>query len=127
MPPPAPGITDGVLFADCDPGSQAQILITNSIPTGYTVAIASSYTPTYAGYFSASESRASYNCLFGNSTNIDADLVALGSPYIENNITSDPLLGSADSCDANDYKVSAGSPMLGAGEVGADIGLGRAS
>lgn len=39
----------------------------------------------------------------------------------------DPLLGSCDSYDPNDWKVAAGSPTLGAGEGGVDIGLGQAA
>jgi hypothetical protein len=116
--------SDPFLYAGFDSGSAATLIVRNSIISGYgNPAIGSGYTATYAGYFSASNSRIENNCLFGNTANLDADLVALGSPYIANNITTDPLLGPRNTTAKTDWAIAANSPCVGAGSAGSDIGF----
>lgn len=119
--------SDPFLYAGFDSGSAATLILRNSIISGYgNPAIGNGYTATYAGYFSASNSRVESNCLFGNAANLDADLTALGSPWIAGNITSNPLLGSRATTSKSDWGTVPGSPCWGAGIGGVDIGF-RAS
>lgn len=116
--------SDPFLYAGFDSGSAATLIVRNSIISGFgNPAIGSGYTATYAGYFSASNSRIENNCLFGNAANLDADLVALGAPWIAGNITTNPLLGSRATTLKNDWAVGIGSPCIGAGTSGSDIGF----
>lgn len=119
---------DSSLFNDNSFTGSAKTEDIDCIYTSMAVAFGSGYTATQAGYFSAAASRLTYGLFYANSTDIDADVLALGSPYVANNITGqNPLLGPCNSYAANDYKVQAGSPTLGAGSGGGDIGLGLAA
>jgi hypothetical protein len=110
-------------FTDSAPISDINCVYVN-MAVGY----GSGFAATQAGYYSADDSRLTYGLFYNNTSDIDADLVALGSPYVANNITGqNPLIGSCNTYLANDYKVAAGSPALGAGSGGADIGLGLAT
>lgn len=119
----ADGLADSLLWRNFDPGSAAQITVRNSVLSGFAVGLGSGYGAADATYFSASGSRADYLCLFGNTTDIDADLVALGTPFVANNITSNPLLGPCNTTVKNDWAIGPTSPCIGAGLAGADIGF----
>lgn len=114
---------DPFLYQGFDPGSAATLVIRNTVLSGFGTAIGSGFSATNAGYFSASNSRAEYLCLFGNTLNVDADVAALGSPYVANNITSNPLLGPRNTTAKADWAIGPTGPCIGAGLAGADIGF----
>jgi hypothetical protein len=65
-----------------------------------------------------------HNCLAGSAA-FDSDLIAAdsGNTVIVGNITADPLIGDADTLDPDDYGYAPGSPCIGAGFGGSNIGF----
>lgn len=121
---PASGQTDSALFRNFDPGSQGTWEFQNTVLKGYNVALGRTFGATDAGYFVAAGNFATYMCLFGNATAIDPDLEsAAGSSVTTGLVTSDPLLGAANTYVKADYAIGALSPCRGAGSSGSDIGF----
>ncbi len=121
---PASGQTDSALFRNFDPGSQGTWEFQNTILKGYNVALGRTFGATDAGYFVAAGNFATYMCLFGNATAIDPDLEsAAGASVTTGLVTSDPLLGAANTYVKADYAIGPSSPCRGAGSGGSDIGF----
>jgi hypothetical protein len=118
----ASGIANSVLFRNFD-GGQGGWDVIDTVLTGYGTAVGHNFGATDAGYFETAGSTVTYCCLNGNSTNIDADIEATSADVSTGVITTDPLIGSADSFVKNDYAVAGGSPCVGAGSGGGDIGF----
>jgi hypothetical protein len=118
----ASGETGSVLYRNFDGGAGTWDVI-DSVLTGYGVAVGHNFGATDAGYFETAGNTVTYCCLFGNSTNIDADIEATTADVSTGVITSDPQIGPADSYVKNDYAVAGGSPCVGAGSAGDDIGF----
>jgi hypothetical protein len=117
----ATGDTDSALHANFDPGSQGSWDAIDTIFTGYSTAIGSGFTATYAGYFTAAGNSVNYCCLFGNTTNFDSDLT--GADITTGNITTDPLIGAGGTYVKSDWGYATGSPCIGAGSGGGNIGF----
>jgi hypothetical protein len=118
----ATGLTNSVLFRNFD-GGQGPWNVIDSVLTGYGTAVGYAFGATDAGYFETAGNTVTYCCLHGNSVNIDADIVATTADVSTGVITTDPQIGSADSYVKNDYAVAGGSPCVGAGSAGGDIGF----
>lgn len=118
----ATGLTNSVLFRNFD-GGQDDWNVIDSVLTGYGTAVGHNFGPTDAGYFETAGNTVTYCCLHGNSVNIDADIVATTADVSTGVITTDPQIGSADSYVKNDYAVAAGSPCIGAGSDGGNMGF----
>lgn len=68
------------------------------------------------------------NAFFGNGTNIDADIVSAdGGANIADNITDDPLLSLTPGDDITSWGYRLGSPCIGAGTAGGNIGFATAA
>lgn len=118
----ASGSTNSVLFRNFD-GGQSDWNVIDSVFTGYGTAVGSNFGATDAGYFESAGNTVTYCCLHGNSVNIDGDIEATTADVTTGVIMTDPQIGSADSFIKNDYAVAAGSPCVGAGSGGGDIGF----
>jgi hypothetical protein len=77
-----------------------------------------------AGYLVAGLSRFFNNSLFGGAA-FDADLIAAdtGGTVIVGNIFTNPLIGAGNTLNPDDYGYAAGSPAIGAGTGGTNIGF----
>jgi hypothetical protein len=124
---PTGAAVDGFIWANFDPTSAANIQITNSIINGFLVAIGSGYNATYAGYWAASGSAVTNCCLFNNGTNVDADIEAADPGSIVSPLTSNPQIGAANDYEQASYGYAAGSPCIGAGTGGSNIGFAAAA
>lgn len=121
---PATGKTSGAPFRNFDPGSSAQWLAIDTVLRGYTTAVGQGYGVADAAYWLAADCAVTNCCLFGNTTNVDADIVTADPTSITNTVTSDPQMGSyAGSYVQVDYAVSAAGPCAGAGTGGSNIGF----
>jgi hypothetical protein len=118
----ASGLANSVLFRNFN-GGQDDWNVIDSVLTGYGTAVGHNFGATDAGYFETAGNTVTYCCLHGNSVNIDADIVATSADVSTGVITTDPEIGPADSYVRNDYAVAAGSPCVGAGSDGGDIGF----
>jgi hypothetical protein len=118
----ATGLTNSVLYRNFD-GGQGDWNVIDSVLTGYGTAVGHNFGATDAGYFETAGNTVTYCCLHGNSVNIDADIEATTADVSTGVITTDPQIGPADSYVKNDYAVAAGSPCVGAGSAGGDIGF----
>jgi len=68
------------------------------------------------------------NAFFGNGTNIDADIVSAdGGTDIADNITDDPLLSLTPGDAITSWGYRPGSPCIGAGTAGGNIGFATAA
>lgn len=124
----ASGQTDSVLFQNFSPATQGPWRFTNCIIRGYNVGIGRSFTlATHAAGFVAASNYARYCCLFSNLENIDADLITAGADVSTGQVTSNPLMGAyTNSYVQLDYAITAGSPCLGTGSSGSNIGFSAA-
>jgi hypothetical protein len=118
----ASGLTNSVLYRNFD-GGQGPWNVIDSVLTGFGTAVGHNFGATDAGYFETAGNTVTYCCLHGNSVNIDADIEATTADVSTGVITTDPLIGTADSYVRNDYAVAAGSLCVGAGSAGGDIGF----
>jgi hypothetical protein len=117
------GATNSVLFRNADL-NQGTWEFQNCVFKGYTTCLGSSYGVADAAYFVAQENFATYINYFGNTTNVDADLLtAAGTSVTTGVITTDPQIGPANSYDQADYAIGPLSPCIGAGFGGGDIGF----
>lgn len=110
-------IRNSLLFSFNNAGL-SPITLRNCIITGYTQAA-------IGENFSAADiTNWNANCLienccfFGNGTNINASIIGTAS----NTVTSNPLLGPANTVTQTDYAVATNSPCVGAGVGGTNIG-----
>ncbi len=111
------------LFSNYNPGSNSQLVLKDTIfSASYTF---SQVDTTNAGYLVAAASEFHNNFLTDGKV-YDADIVAAdtGGTVIQGTQTGDPLVGSADTVLMADYAFGAGSPAIGAGSGGSDIGFG---
>lgn len=111
---------DGFLWGNNDGGTAWQgqgYIIRDSIFKSYAVAIGNGFSANqYASFNSASTIA---NCCFhGNSTNIHASITIATTT-----ITADPLLGPCSSTNQLDWAIGVGSPCIGAGSSGGNIGF----
>jgi hypothetical protein len=118
----ASGQTNSVLYRNFD-GGQGPWDVIDSVLKGYGVAVGHNFGATDASYFETAGNSVTYCCLHGNSVNIDADIEATTADVSTGVITTDPQIGPANSYVKNDYAVAAGSPCVGAGSAGSDIGF----
>jgi hypothetical protein len=118
----ASGSTNSVLFRNFN-GGQDDWNVIDSVLTGYATAVGHNFGATDAGFFETAGNTVTYCCLHGNSVNFDADIEATSADVSTGVITTDPQIGSADSFVKNDYAVAAGSPCVGTGSAGGDIGF----
>ncbi len=120
----ASGSNDSALFRNFDPGSQGTWEFIDCVLTGYTIALGEGFGATDAGYFAVAGNFAKFINYFGNTTDVDPDLLsAAGTAVTEGVITTDPEIGSADSYNQADYAIGPMSPCIGAGSDGGDIGF----
>lgn len=117
---PATGQTVTVL-SNFNPGSGSKLVMNDNIFAGSWTFM--SVDATNAGYLVAAASEFKNNILYPSLV-YDADLVSAdtGGTVIVGTITSDPLIGDADTLVQADYAFGAGSPAIGAGTTG-DIGF----
>lgn len=118
----ASGLTNSVLFRNFD-GGQGGWSAIDSVLTGYATAVGGSFGPVDAGYFETAGSTVTYTDFFANTVNVDPDIAATAADVTTGVITTDPQIGPAASYVRNDYAVAAGSPCVGAGSAGGDIGF----
>lgn len=124
----ASGQTASALFRNFDPGSQGDWNVTDCVLTGYTgTAVGNGFGPTDAGYFEAAGNAATYVNYFGNTANIDADLLATSADLSTGVLTLDPELAdataiAAGSVDQADYCVT-NAALIGTGSSGGNIGF----
>lgn len=118
----AAGSTDSALFYNSPFGSQGPWNAENCVFTGFTTAVGSSYDATAVSEFIAANNYVR-NCLFhNNSTNIHA-LLAASAADITETVTANPLIGPANTVNKADYGYGPGSPCIGAGTSGSNIGF----
>lgn len=113
------------VFSNYNPGSSSPFILKDTIFAGsYTY---SQLDANNAGYLVAAGSEFHNNFLADGKV-YDADLVAAdtGGTVIQGTLTSDPLIGAADTLSMADYAFAAGSPAIGAGTTGNDVGFGTA-
>jgi hypothetical protein len=118
---PTGAAVDGFLWANFDPGSMGQLTLSNTVFRGFSAtAIGNGFTATYGGYWTTSSCALTNNDLFGNGTNIDADITT----GVSGNITTDPQMpGPFNTVVQADYVVGAAGPCIGAGTAGSNIGF----
>ena len=123
------GLWDAMLFSDYNPGSMGTFAVIDCVINNYDeTAIGWFFNETYAGYFEDSGNTVTYCNFFGNGTNIDADILATSADVSTGNITTDPLLNDpAGSYLKSDWGYLTGSPCIGAGSTGGNIGFAAAS
>jgi hypothetical protein len=100
--------------------------VKNTIVTGYSlVAFGQGADATRAAQIMDGPLEVHHVCLFGNGTNFDADLVAHANyaTQVHDNITSNPLIGDKSTMTKASWGYGVGSPCIGAGEGGANIGF----
>jgi len=109
------------VFSNFNPGSSAKLVIKDTIFEGSWTFM--SVDATNAGYLVAAGSEFFNNILYP-SLAYDADLISADTEdaVIVGTITSDPLIGAANTLLAADYAFGTGSPAIGAGTDG-DIGF----
>lgn len=119
----ASGATNSVLYRNSDL-NQGTWEFGDCVLKGYATCLGSAYGATDAGYFVAAGNFATYINYFGNTVNVDPDLLsAAGASVTTGVITTDPQIGPANSYDQDDYAVGPMSPCIGAGSGGEDIGF----
>jgi len=106
-----------VFYSNYNPGSSVAFIVNNNI---FETASFMSVDATNAGYLVAAGSDFHNNVTFGST--YDADLVSAGADIV-GTVTSDPLIGAANTLLMADYAYAAGSPAIGAGEGGVNIGF----
>lgn len=113
---PATGKT-AVFYNNYTPASSVPLYISDSV---FETASFMDVDATNAGYLVAAGSTFRNNCTFGST--YDADLVSAGAT-ITGTVTTDPLIGAANTLLMADYAYATGSPCIGAGQGGTNIGF----
>lgn len=118
---PASGQSN-IIFSNFDPGSSAKFVVNNNIFKGSAFM---SVDATNAAYLVTAASELFNNILTGSAA-YDSDLIAAdsGGTVIVGTITSDPLIGAANTLLMADYAYGDGSPAIGAAYGGGNIGFG---
>lgn len=118
---PATGQSNTV-FSNFNPGSASKLIIKDTIFDGAWTFM--SVDATNAGYLVAAASEFWNNILYPSLV-YDADLIAAdtGGTVITGTVTQDPLIGAANTLNAVDYGYGPGSPAIGAGTDGGNIGF----
>jgi hypothetical protein len=120
---PAQGFS-AIVFSNYNPGAAIKWSFKNNIIETATAAEFMMVDATNAGYIVASASEFFNNVLSGSAA-YDADLVTAdsGNTVIVDNVTGDALIGAANTYNPNDYGYASGSPAIGAGTDGSNIGF----
>lgn len=108
-------------------GCQTLTFSNNVLETASATAC-SNITSTVAGYMASASALTQYNCLSGSAT-YDNDWISAdsGGTGRTGTISSDALIGAANTTAMADYAFDTGSPCIGAGSGGSDIGFGAGS
>jgi hypothetical protein len=120
------GYEEGVLInynnytATTDPGGD--ITLRNSILFGFTDKVIDADNNSSRHTHINDNWTITNNCLYNNTNPIPAAIT-----IVQNSVEADPLLVDPTTEDQDDWKVQAGSPCVGAGTGGSDIGIGVAS
>jgi hypothetical protein len=116
--------TGQMVYSNFNPGSSGPFFWRNNICRTTTAAGFMNVDSTNAGYLVAANAEFFNNCLAGSAA-FDADLIAAdtGGTVIVDNITADPLIGVANTLNPDDYGYAPGSPCIGAGVGGTNIGF----
>ena len=109
-------LVDRFINFAADTGIDSVFTIKNNIISGFTTAVFANSASRYGAI--NSDWTLDYNCFYDNVEDYDTGVTA-GA----NDITSDPLIGDADSYNIDDYRISSSSPCRGAGENSAYIGV----
>ena len=117
---PATGYTH-CLFSNFNPGSAGTTFVWNN--NIFETASFMSVDSTNAAYMVTAGCQFHNNITFGST--YDADLVSAGAD-IDGTITTDPLIGAANTLLMADYAFGDGSPAIGAATDAGDIGFGAA-
>lgn len=124
------GATDALIYANYDPGSGSPINITDCVVVGYGTALGASFSAALAEQFIDAGAGITHTLFHANGTDIDADLIAddgYAAAFMNNVTGSDPLLGAMNTTAKADWGYGEGSPCIGAGSGGADIGFAAAA
>lgn len=118
----ASGLSTGFLYANTytDPSWVGiGYDIRDTIVTGYGTAVGSGFAAAQTTEFNAASSL-TYCCLYGNTTNYAAGVTGTAQT---GNITTNPLIGAANTTTQADYGYGPGSPCVAAGFGGGNIGF----
>lgn len=121
----APATGKGSIFFSNYSSGGAQTLVShNNIYVTDTAIAFMDVDSTNASYMVTANNEFFNNILYGSAA-FDDDLITADSlnAVRVGNLTSNPLLGSADTLDMINYSFQAGSPAVGAGVAGVDIGF----
>lgn len=121
---PATGQT-AIIIGTTDLGG-SKLTFSNNIAETTTAAAFMNVNATNAGYIVAEASEFHNNCLSGSAV-YDADLIAADTSgsVRAGSITADALIGAANTMLMADYAFGDGSPCIGAGAGGSNIGFGQ--
>lgn len=105
-------------------GCQTLVFNNNVLETASATAC-SNISATVAGYMNTATAQTRYNCLSGSAT-YDADWISAdsGGTGRTGTISADALIGAANTLAMSDYAYAGGSPCIGAGSGGSNIGFG---
>lgn len=123
---PAAGSVSGFVYANFNPGAGSPNSWVDTIIRGYATALGNGFDATHSQQFVDAPADFDEIFLFGNTTNIDADLAADdGFSAAFTNITTgtDPQTGDRSTTARASWALQPGSPCIGAGTAGGDIGF----
>lgn len=125
----ASGTTTAFVFSDFDPGAGSPYTVTDTVIRGYAQAggaIGTGMTATLAAQFIAGPADYDFVYMFANTLDFDADVLAdAGFAAAFTNITQgvDPQIGSMATTAKADWALLPGSPCIGTGSAGSNIGF----
>ncbi len=119
-----PTSAGAIIFSNFNPGSSGVVIHHNNIYRTATAAAFNNVDLPNANHLVVAGAQIHGNILAGSAA-FDADLVTAdsGNTVRVANITADPLIGSANTLNPDDYGYAPGSPAIGAGLAGANIGF----
>lgn len=120
----------GILYVDFASGGASEVSLVDSIIMDYssTTAIGYNVGAEYAAYIVDAGLNIENVLFYGNGIDIDPDIVADDGYTATGVITGqDPLTGDMTSTDQSDWGYGVGSPCIGAGSGGGNIGFPAAS
>jgi hypothetical protein len=120
----ASALQPSVYYSGVMPAAGSPVTIRDTVLSGFTTAIGHAMDATAAQQAVTAGLTLDRLAFWGNTTNIDADLVAAaGFVAPAGTVTADPRLGPRTSTARSAWGLLAGSPCLGAGTAGGDIGF----
>jgi hypothetical protein len=117
------------LYRDFNPGAGSPNKITNTIFRGFSglACVGASFSATDASQYVGAPADYDYVWFFGNTLNVDADIVAdagYAAAFTNLNQTNtDPITGNRASTAKASWALQPGSPCIGVGSGGSDIGF----